>query len=83
MHERIKELATEVGISIEYLTNTKQIVLIEKFAELIIQECFNVVHEFGVAQVINPEQYLGESLKVSMKITDAAWKINEHFGIEE
>ena len=39
MNERIKELATEVGISVDYLTNTKQIVLIEKFAELIVQEC--------------------------------------------
>ena len=39
MNERIKELATEVGISVDYLTNTKQIVLIEKFAELIVREC--------------------------------------------
>ena len=31
MNERIKELALEAGISVEYLTNTKQIVLIEKF----------------------------------------------------
>ena len=41
MNERIKELATEVGISVDYLTNTKQIVLIEKFAELIVQECLD------------------------------------------
>ena len=39
MNERIRKLAEQVGISIEYLTNTKQIILIEKFAELIIQEC--------------------------------------------
>jgi len=39
MNERIKQLATEVGISVDYLTNTKQIVLLEKFAELIVQEC--------------------------------------------
>ena len=39
MNERIKKLAEQVGISIEYLTNTKQIILIEKFAESIIQEC--------------------------------------------
>ena len=36
MTTRIKELATEVGISVDYLTNTKQIVLLEKFAELIL-----------------------------------------------
>ena len=32
MNERIKELATEVGISVEYLTNTKQWTLIEALA---------------------------------------------------
>ena len=39
MNERIRELMAEVGMSVDYLTNTKQIVLIEKFAELIVQEC--------------------------------------------
>jgi len=39
MNERIKELATEVGISVEYLTNTKQWTLIEALAELIVREC--------------------------------------------
>ena len=39
MNERIQELMAEVGMSVDYLTNTKQIVLIEKFAELIIREC--------------------------------------------
>ena len=38
MNERIKELATEVGISVEYLTNTKQWTLIEALAELIVRE---------------------------------------------
>ena len=33
MNERIKQLAAEVGISVDYLTNTKQIMLLEKFAE--------------------------------------------------
>ena len=42
MNERIRELATEVGISVDYLENTKQIVLIEKFAKLIIQECAEI-----------------------------------------
>ena len=39
MNKRIRELMAEVGMSVDYLTNTKQIVLIEKFAELIVQEC--------------------------------------------
>lgn len=42
MNERIRELMAEVGMSVDYLTNTKQIVLIEKFAELIVQECMKL-----------------------------------------
>jgi hypothetical protein len=39
MTEKIKDLMTKAGISTEYVTNTKQIVILEKFGELIIQEC--------------------------------------------
>jgi hypothetical protein len=46
MNERIRELMAEVGMSVDYLTNTKQIVLIEKFAELIIQECTEVTADW-------------------------------------
>ena len=42
MNERIRELMAEVGMSVDYLTNTKQIVLIEKFAELIVRECAEI-----------------------------------------
>ena len=47
MNERIRELATEVGISVDYLENTKQIVLIEKFAELIVRECVDTLEFHG------------------------------------
>ena len=39
MNGRIKQLAAEVGISVEYLNNTKQWVLIEALAERIVGEC--------------------------------------------
>ena len=39
MNEKIQDLMTEAGISVEYVTNTKQIVILEKFAELVIKEC--------------------------------------------
>lgn len=39
MNERTKQLATEVGISVEYLNTTKQWVLIEALAEKIVDEC--------------------------------------------
>ena len=41
MNERVKELAQQVGISYDYLNNTKQWVLIEALAELIVRECLN------------------------------------------
>jgi hypothetical protein len=39
---RILDLATEVGISVEYLTNTKQLDMLERFAELIVRECAGI-----------------------------------------
>ena len=56
---------------------------LEAYAELIIRECFQIVDDFAVEQASVPETYVAESLKISMKITDAAWKITEHFDIEE
>ena len=54
-----------------------------KFAELIINECFDIVDDYGIEQAgIAEENYCGEQLYVSMKITDSAYKIKEHFGIE-
>ena len=49
MNERIQELMAEVGMSVDYLTNTKQIVLIEKFAELIVRECIDIADEYDGA----------------------------------
>ena len=51
MNERIKELATEVGISVEYLTNTKQWTLIEALAELIVRECCDLVRETDAMEI--------------------------------
>jgi hypothetical protein len=75
INQRAQELACQAGISVEYLTNTKQIDLIEKFAELIIRECMacsilvgkmntNSVEPVHTAHAINQ-------------------RIKEHFGVEE
>jgi hypothetical protein len=73
MNERIRELATEVGISVEYLTNTKQIVLIEKFAELIVKECIEVIDNTSDnTKLMRVDPY--------QKII---WAIEEHFGVEQ
>ena len=53
MNERIRELMAEVGMSVDYLTNTKQIVLIEKFAELIVRECAEVGSKFSQAHPLD------------------------------
>ena len=76
MNERIRELMAEVGMSVDYLTNTKQIVLIEKFAELIVRECSKVIVNGGYR---NPA--LGE--KHPLTPPEIAKMIEEHFGVEE
>jgi len=68
MNQRIRELATEVGISVDYLTNTKQIVLLEKFALLIVSECASRV-----------DNILREKKDGGGTMGD---DIREHFGVE-
>ena len=58
-------------------------IAMEKHAELIIRECFRIIDDYAVAQAGKPEKSIGESLAVSMKITEAAWKIKDHFGISD
>ena len=69
MNDRIHELMDQVGISREYLTNTKQIVLLEQFAELIVRECADVAKETRWAVPPSQEQI--------------AKGIQQHFGVEE
>ena len=76
MNERIKEIATEVGISVEYLTNTKQWSLIEALSELIINETIKSIQATS-AESIN----LGRTLEENV-----SWTINDikrNFGINE
>jgi hypothetical protein len=68
MNEKIKDLMTEAGISVEYVTNTKQIVILEKFAELIVREC-------GVA--------LSPMLRDMISRGQAYDLIKDHFGVKE
>ena len=72
MNLRIQELATTAGISLEYLTNTKQITTLEEFAELIVQECIWALwtEECRTSDLASEEYTRGSN------------KIKEHFGIE-
>lgn len=71
MNDRIKELAQEVGISVEYLTNTKQIVLIEKFAELIVRDCMVDFYR----------NYLDITSNEDITVQVERY-VQEHFGVE-
>ena len=73
MNERIRELATEVGISVEYLTNTKQWTLIEALAELIVRECANHC-DLLLDHKISSEWSRGTH--------DCSRAIKKHFGVE-
>jgi hypothetical protein len=93
MNEKIKELAEQAEEAARKNNPYWQMsdefpedkIWREKFAELIIQECSNVVNDFALQLASEPEHIfniLGENLLVSIKITDAAHKIKEHFGVE-
>ena len=73
VNPRIQELATEAGISIEYLTNTKQLATLVAFAELIVQECVLTV-QMGISRDGNTTEKYLRSMK---HLKD----IKEHFGI--
>lgn len=87
MNERIRELATEVGMSVEYLESTKQIVLIERFAQLLVREFANIVKE----EIKLVEEFKSTATKADVikchqskiwhfhKLID---KSKKHFGVE-
>jgi hypothetical protein len=76
MNERIQELATEVGISVEYLTNTKQWTLIEALALLIVQECAEVCASIAAVRA-------GYNDADGRDTADSCGdQIKEHFGVE-
>ena len=76
MNGRIKQLAAEVGISVEYLNNTKQWVLIEALAERIVGECIGCC-----------EQVISDPVPESVDTFEQGGihcmnEIKQHFGVE-
>ena len=77
MNERIKQLAAEVGISVEYLNNTKQWALIEALAERIVGECVGCCEQVisdPVPESVDTWLNGGEQCIVEIKT---------HFGVRE
>ena len=75
MNGRIKQLAAEVGISVEYLNNTKQWALIEALAERIVGECIGCC-----------EQVISDPVPESVDTFEQGGihcidEIRQHFGI--
>ena len=71
MNERIRELAEQAGL--EYDFNPMLWLKYEKFAELIVKECIQVVD--GMA---DPEE---DSDRYVWALHNAVEKIREHFGV--
>ena len=87
MNERIKELAKEAGYYLYDLTETHECktvetdskdewITLEKFAELIVKECIDIVakeHDEGIDRHGDYQLALYEAYR----------EIKEHFGVEE
>ena len=84
MNEKIKLLAEQAGITDNNLSDGGMSTAdLKKFARLIIQECVGIVEDYGVSLVGSDENYLGETLNLSIRVQEAGNKIKEHFGVEE
>ena len=73
MNERIRELAKQAGFQSYITTHEEDVAMFEKFAELIVRECMNVVSDEAYKV---PEEW---RCKDGRHIW---WKIKEHFGVE-
>lgn len=56
---------------------------LDLFAELIVRECAGIVEDYGLSLVGSDENYLGETLNLSIRVQEAGNKIKKHFGVEE
>jgi hypothetical protein len=88
MNDKIKQMATEVGISVEYLNNTKQWVLIEALAERIVRECADVLRAeserlYRLSAEEKDELFASNFEICAEKCVDNEVAIKEHFGVEE
>jgi len=84
MNEKIKQLAEQATRNVESANSYHSLVFDkEKFAELIIRECVGIVEDYGLSLVGGDENYLGETLNLSIRVQEAGNKIKEHFGVEE
>jgi len=76
MNELIKQLAEQAfTITTDGKIGHVNDYMVEKFAQLIVQECIEIVEYKG--------RKVGTKHPVGFNLMDAAWDIKEHFGVEE
>ena len=71
MNERIKQLLSQAGVHYEVMPKDT---VYEKFAELIVQECIQVIHE---------QESIPDGFFYAKGATIHEVAIREHFGVEE
>jgi hypothetical protein len=75
MNERIKQFAQEAGFKVDWQHEDVQAIKMaryEKFAQLIVQECIDIIAPYTVRMSRPGEEYLHPILE-----------IKQHFGVEE
>ena len=72
MNERIRQLAEQAGIYKLNLSDETEYWIMEKFAELIVNECIDLISPYTVSMNRPGEEYLHPILE-----------IRKHFGVEE
>jgi hypothetical protein len=84
MNERIRQLAEQAGIYKLNLSDETEYWIMEKFAELIVQECMNQVREQYLPvledEVMMKDTHWGGYVQCGV---DSYVAIKEHFGVEE
>lgn len=76
MNPRIQELATKAGISIEYLTNTKQLATLEAFAQSIVLDCL-AVNETAKEQAVGRGWRVDEAMNLAMYVIAEMYDLDD------
>jgi hypothetical protein len=77
MNERIRQLAEQAGIYKLNLSDETEYWIMEKFAQLIVQECMQVVHN-GINNATD-----WDSSSWDQCCENRMYAIQKHFGVEE
>jgi hypothetical protein len=82
MNERIKQLAEQAGSTHKQNLGVYQFYTdeLEKFAELIVQECGNW---FNNRLVVEPDYGIEHRIERNRAVVGVMKEFNQHFGVEE